>query len=102
MFRGPVFGAMYGCYLRSRKDATEFWKAVRDETGEKPDCPDRKLARWLLSSFVNVGLGSRIPEARRASQREFYVRSIHAWNAWRKGERTDLKYFPKATVPSFS
>jgi len=32
--------------------------------------------------------------------REFYVRSIKAWNAWRKKETTDLKYFPDAKIPA--
>lgn len=95
----PVVAAMFGCWLKSKSAATDFWKAVRNETGPKPDCPDRKLASYLLRTTVNRGQGSR--NSRHADIREVYVKSIHAWNAWRKGEPTALRYMPEADIPSF-
>lgn len=97
--RGPVAAAMFATWLKSRKDATAFWCAVRDETGETPQKADRKLSRFLLTMNVAGGTGGKAPASRRASHPEFYAKCIHAWNAWRRGETTDLKYYADAKVP---
>lgn len=98
--RVAVIAAMYGSWVKSQKAATEFWTLVRDETSPVPEAPDRKLARYLLTTGINTGNGSR-SRARKADTREVYVKCIHAWNAWRKGETTRLNYHPEADVPSF-
>lgn len=100
LHRAPVVGAMLATWKRSQKDCTRFWVAVRDETGAHPTMPDRKLARWLLQWSVNLGNGAKSIPSRKAAPREFFVKSLHAWNAWRKGQTTDLKYFPQARVPT--
>jgi hypothetical protein len=103
LYRGPVVAAMYATWLKSHKAATDFWCAVRDETGDNPNRPDRRLAKWLGQMNVDSGQGAASARrARRAKQREFYVKCLHAWNAWRRGETTDLKYYPSAKVPSAS
>jgi hypothetical protein len=28
-----------------------------------------------------------------------YVKCLHAWNAWRRGEATSLQYYAKAPLP---
>lgn len=100
--RIPVAAAAVGCWRKAKKDAGEFWAAVRDETGERPDLPDRKLARWLLQHHVKHGVGAASGPARyRVLPREFYVRCVHAWNAWRRKEKTELRYFPAAKIPAF-
>ena len=97
--RQPVAGAMMGCWLKAKGPANLFWEAVRDETGATPNLPDRKLARFLLTTAVNDGSGAK--KFRPVSGREMYVRCIHGWNAWRKNESTNLNYYPDKDVPSF-
>lgn len=96
--RGPVIAAMFQTYRKNKSAAAEFWTAVRDGSGARPSVPDRKLERYLLSTSVNTGAGARGRDA--ASQREVYVKCLHAWNAWRSGTDTDLKFYPKVKTPS--
>jgi hypothetical protein len=97
--RVPVVGAMLSTWSKSRKDSTAFWESVRDETGESPSLPDRKLAKWLSTVNVNNGVGAAAANSRKSQPREFYVKCIHAWNAWRKDQSSDLKYYAQAKVP---
>lgn len=96
--RFTVVAAMYGSFHKAQAKSLEFWTAVRDESGPTPHTPDRKLARFLLTSSPS---GSSRVSKRKADSREFYVRSIHAWNAWRKGEGTNLNYYKDAKIPAF-
>ena len=99
LWRSPVVAAMHACYTKSKRDATEFWCAVRDGSGQSPKSPDRVLGRFLLSKNVNNGAGTT--SRGRASivpPREMYVKCIHAWNAWRRGSATDLKYHAQARI----
>jgi hypothetical protein len=98
--RASVVAAMFGTWFKAKGPATEFWAAVRDETGESPNLPDRKLARYLLTVGVNGGMGVR--RVRVADGKEIYVKSLHAWNAWRRKENTDLKYYPDKKVPGIA
>ncbi len=98
MKRTAVAAAMFATWKRSQKAATEFWMAVRDETGAKPDLPDRKLSKMLLTVGVDKGTGST--RAKKMNQREMFVRCLHAWNAWRKGEPTDLRYYEDKDIPA--
>lgn len=100
LLRQPVVAAMMGCWQKNKIQATEFWAAVRDETGARPDLPDRKLARYLTVTGVDSGGGSR--RLRPVTPREMYVKCIHAWNAWRKDEPTELKYYADKDVPAFT
>lgn len=97
--RGPVVAAMHATYLRSQKDSRVFWESVRDDTGASPDLPDRRLAKWLRVMSVQSGQGGRKPGSRMAQPKEFYVKCLHAWNAFRNGETTDLKYYREAKLP---
>lgn len=96
--RQPVVAAMFAGWQKSKSGATEFWSSVRDESGPTPDLPSRKIAKYLNATPVKNGSGASKVKA--ASVREIYVRCLHAWNAWRKGERTDLRYYPDADIPS--
>jgi hypothetical protein len=98
--RQPVAAAMMGSWTRAKGAATEFWEAVRDETGTSPNLPDRKLARYLMTTGVDTG-GGGSRRLRPVPPREMYVKCVHAWNAWRKKETTNLNYYPDAEVPSF-
>lgn len=95
--RQPVAAAMMGTWMKNHKAATEFWEAVRDETGVTPDTPDRKLARYLLTTGVDSGSGAR--RLRPVTPREMYAKCLTAWNAWRKNEPTNLRYHADKDVP---
>ena len=100
--RTPVVAAIRGTWGKAKAASLQFWTAVRDETGEKPELPDRKLAKWLTVMRVNSGNGARSgpPGRFKVFPREFYVKSIHAWNAWRRGESTNLQYYAAAKIPA--
>jgi hypothetical protein len=102
LWRSPTVAAMYACYQKSKRDAGEFWLAVRDGTGASPKTPDRILNRFLLSRAVNAGSAAAARRKRNAlsSPREMYVKCLHAWNAWRRDTTTDLKYHAQAKIPA--
>lgn len=86
-----VVAAMFATWLIARNHAEMFWSAVREETGERPNLPDRVLAKWLRS-IPAYGKGSK----RTAVAKEVYAKSIVAWNAWVDGTTVSiLKYGPK-------
>ena len=91
--RATVIGAIYNTYQVNRGDALEFWRWVRDESHVDPKHPSRLLAKFLRSNRSGqAGLGGWEPRA-------FYVKSIHAWNAYRRKIQTALNYHPKAANP---
>lgn len=96
LHRSAVVAAAMATWMKAPEKATVFWTAVRDETGEKNILPDRKLAHWLLVTGTN---NRGVTTEKRADEREFYSRCIHAWNAWRKNERTEMRYYPDKDVP---
>lgn len=102
LMRMPVIAAMIGSFRKCQKDAEEFWTLVRDETGATVDTPDRKLAKFLNQHFVQGGAKANVPHRFRVLPKEFYVKSIHAWNAWRRDTTTQLKYQSDAKIPSFA
>ncbi len=100
LHRVPVVAAMIACYRKSKSAATQFWTAVRDETGTRPDLPDRRLAKFLSTTKADGGAGApRVASRFRITAREYCVRSVRYWNAWRKGETVDTKYGPTHKVP---
>lgn len=89
--RIPVCAAAYATYKREEKKATKFWTAVREETGETPDLPDRKLAKFLSTNYArNPGATCKTSRHNRAEPNEFYAKCLHAWNLWREGRKADL------------
>lgn len=91
VWRSPVMSAMYLTYQKSQKDSIEFWSRVRDETGASPDLPCRKLAKWLTATSLNNKPGLA---------KEFFVRSVQAWNAFRQSnESANLNYYKSNNLP---
>lgn len=91
--RSPVFAAIFDTWQKHPKLAGDFWRLVVTGEGTDVNAADRVLNRYLMS----VGLRSAGKAA--ASHREMLVRCIHAWNAWRSGERTNLRYSPDKPIP---
>jgi hypothetical protein len=98
--RVPVVQAMYATHSRAKSPADTFWKKVRDESDPDRDNPTRVLARYLMRTVISGGHTSRVSGKNKVvSAREIYVKCLHAWNAWRKGEATALNYHAKADIP---
>jgi len=98
--RSSVIAAMLLTWDKDPKKATEFWEAVRDETGPSPEDPDRRLARFLVVTAVNRGPGSRRNMMNRVDTREMFVKTLKWWNAWREGEKPkNVHYNPDHELP---
>lgn len=99
--RSPVVSAMLGTYMKSKSDSDEFWKLTRDETDENREDPTRILARYLVRTCVrHTGPQTKVSGKGAATHREIYVKCIHAWNAWRKEQPTELKYHAASKIPA--
>lgn len=94
--RQPVIAVMFNTWQKDVKAATSFWQAVRDDSGQSPGCPDRKLSRYLLTAVLQGGGHG----AGGTGIKEMQVKCLHAWNAWRRNIATDLKYYAGKPVPA--
>lgn len=101
LLRVAVVAAMFGSYRKNKADAQKFWTEVRDETAPTPQEASRKLAKFLLLNHSSNSRKDQGTLRYRVSDREFFVKCIHAWNAWRKDEATNLAYHATADVPEF-
>lgn len=100
--RIPVAAAMYGTFRKLPKVATQFWELVRSGNGQ-PDCPTRLLNKFLNRAVTIGGGNTRGTDGKKGvSQRQLYVVSLNAWNAYRKNEPTTLKYSPKWPIPKIA
>lgn len=95
--RSPVVAAMLLTWEKDPENATKFWRLVRDESGVRPDSPDRKLARWLAVSTQRSN--SRKTSVAKYDAREFFVRSLRAWNEWRTNKAEKISYDPSDKIP---
>jgi len=89
-----VLAAVMATYIRDRDAALQFWSLVRDEDGPI-DGPVRTLANYLREiKTVQVAQQHEMN-----GKRACYVKCLHAWNAWRTGETTRLRYFKSTDIP---
>lgn len=102
LYRLAVFAAAFATYQKDKDAATTFWTAVSEESDPRADMPTRKLSRWLLTHFSSKGGNhtNAVAGRYRVSDREVFVKCLHAWNAWRKSESTNLQYYAEADVPA--
>lgn len=97
LIRQPVAAAMMATYIVDRTKASEFWCAVRDETGGKNNLADRVLARYLRDTAVDTAKNRTAKLL--ADSRAIYSKCLTGWNAWRAQRPTDLKYYADKPVP---
>lgn len=97
MLRMGVTAAMFATWGKSHSAANTYWTLVRDELGDRPNAPHRQYHRWLLMTRARSGtIGSKVL----AAPREYYVRGILAWNAYRRGEEPkQFRYKHSMAVP---
>jgi hypothetical protein len=96
--RAGVIAAMFGTMGRDRRAATEFWTHVAEENHPENTHPTRELASFLRDATHDRKLSG----APKWDSRAFFVKSIHAWTAWRQGRLTKLKYHPRAGLPKIA
>lgn len=99
LLRAPVVAAMHRTWKVSQRASMEFWTLVGSGSADKPTDPTRVLGKRLMRTTVGVGRGASIGKST-DTRRGMTVRCLHAWNAWRKGKSTDLKYYPGSPVPA--
>jgi hypothetical protein len=95
LLRGPVLGAMFGTYKRDKEAAKKFWLEVRDATAPSEGAVTRRLERYLRESTLHrertrVARDNAVPTDTRA----MWSKCAIAWNAWRKGRPSELRYYP--------
>jgi hypothetical protein len=83
-------GAMFATDIVDREESLRFWNLIRTETHPDPTHPSR-----VLSAYLRTARSGRAS----APSRVVYAKSIHAWNAYRRGETTHLRYFENAPLP---
>jgi hypothetical protein len=96
MNRVSVVMAMIATYQKCQRDALVFWRDIRDGANLKRNAPAKKLRDWLRMVVVQ---GSAATNPHKVTEREMYCRCITAWNAFRKGTTTSLRYFPNKSIP---
>jgi hypothetical protein len=91
--RTGVLAAMFLTRERSDLAANAFWPCVRDGVSKGRGDPAGVLNAWLTEQSGNPTVG-------RAEKREYYVRCVHGWNAYRQGHQLQLiRYSRAAPLP---
>ncbi len=94
MSRVGVVGAMFRTYASDINDATLFWRWAANEDHPDRKHPSRVLARFLIETARPGVHGRKVITARM-----YYVKCVHAWNAFRGGNGTALCYHRNAPIP---
>lgn len=105
MLRWAVTRAMIETWRINKDAALEFWMNVRDGANLEAHAPELELRSYLMGCYMTGSGKSGNSKARSrdiASAREVYVKCLHAWNAKRRGKKTDLKYYSSAPVPNIA
>lgn len=103
--KGPVVHAMILTWRKSHRDAQTFWFSVRDGEQMKKSHPAFQLREFLRSARlyrrnVNGDLGLRAGMPYNiVTDHEITSRCITAWNAFRKGRPTKIRYFIHKPIP---
>lgn len=98
--RGVVMAAMITTYQKNHTISKTFWTEVRDGENLKSTSASLKLRNYLLSTACSVGRGVTANNLNDpVSEREMFSKCIIAWNAYRKGDTTALRYYPNKPIP---
>lgn len=95
MRNSGVIAAMFATYQKDPQKSDVFWNEVLRESNPDPDNASRVISRFLRE---NVGRKQSSGKDKWTTH-AIYVKCIHAWNAWRRGEGTSLKYHVAAGTP---
>jgi hypothetical protein len=98
MLRVPVLTAMIATFRKGQGDATRFWTAVRDGENLLRKSGPFALREFLKSASLYSG-SNNVQQRIVVDRRAIYAKCLHAWNAWRDGRETGLRYLPAAPLP---
>lgn len=95
--RVPVVAAMFKTWQTGKDEAKVFWTAVRDESGEKPELPTRKLMKFLrgLAATGKLATEKVVPKT-------VYGKALEAWVMHKEGRTGNLKYTNDQDLPEVS
>lgn len=95
----PIVAAIIQTWKKDQEDSFDFWKGVKDGEMLKKDMPQWKLREFLIRTTFNRGsVGSY--QYKNASAKEIQCRCVIAWNAYRRGKSTNLKYHLDKPIPA--
>jgi len=94
--KSTCYMAMHRTYSIAAADSETFWTWVRDESHPDNKHPSRVLAKFLITE---TGRGAKASNGKGWTQRAISTKCVHAWNAFRRGESTALKYIPDTAFP---
>lgn len=104
MLKKPVIYSLYLSYTKDENDCRFFWNKIK--TGEKLDNSDpaKKLRDYLLRVGTPFTTSPKIDSIngdspKTAAYHEVISKCITAWNAFRRKEKTDLKYYRDKGIP---
>jgi len=92
--KSGVIAAAFATWAFDEDLANEFWVMVHQENGKTKECPTRVLAKFLQDIILDRNA--------KWDSRALYVKCCHAWNAWRTGRGTSLKYTKGAPLPKLA
>jgi hypothetical protein len=98
LLRQPVIAVMLLTFEKSISDSENFWIPIILGEDLKRDDPRLIIRNWLMRTSVGRGRGASNITAI-ASTKEMMAKCIHAWNAFRNGGKTGLKYYANAPLP---
>ena len=96
--RMPIVAAIFKTYEVDPEDAEHFWSLVRDDNHISPGHPTRVLRRFLRENVLAC-FGTATRKNKGAEAREFLVKSIQAWNSYRRKKSVNLRYGLKTSMP---
>lgn len=97
LMRAAVAAIMIQTFQKCQSDAENFWLSIRDGEHLTKSMPAYKLREFL--QHTNHPKGMNQFSYRTAGDNEIQYRCILAWNAFRRGKSTDLKYFAGKPLP---
>jgi len=98
LLRIATITAMMLTYEKSASDSEDFWIPVIFGENLKKEDPRYKIRNYLMQTSIGRGRGaSHITDI--ATTKEMISKCIHAWNAFRNGASTELRYYHRAPIP---
>jgi hypothetical protein len=98
LMRGVVIAAMILTWRKDNYNAEKFWELIRDGERLTSEMPMHKLRDFLMQVSVSRGRGSSTGK-QLVSEHEIITKCITAWNAFKRGDSTSLRYFPDKPIP---
>jgi hypothetical protein len=97
--RSATIAAMLCTFERSQDASVKFWTKVKTGENLTKTMPTYKLREYLLTHNLTTGRALRTQATKPTNNHEMLSKCITAWNAFRKGQSTNLAYFPNKPVP---